>query len=118
MSFVITRLCRDHVDTSCVEVCPVSCIYEYTGDDREKFPNQLYIDPEECIDCGACEPACPWQAIYPSEDDVPEPFKEDVTLNRALLEAKDSFKVAETEEKPEPSPEEIEENKKKWGLEV
>ncbi len=56
MTWVVTRLCRDCVDQSCVEVCPVDCIYEYKGDDRETFPNQLYIEPEECIDCGVCEP--------------------------------------------------------------
>jgi len=52
MAWVITRLCRECVDQSCVEVCPVDCIYEYTGGDAESFPNQLYIDPEECINCG------------------------------------------------------------------
>ena len=47
MTWVITRLCRDCVDMSCVDVCPVECIYEYKGDDRGTFPNQLYIQPEE-----------------------------------------------------------------------
>ena len=51
MAWVITSLCRDCVDQSCFEVCPVDCTYEYTGDDVASFPNQLYIDPEECIDC-------------------------------------------------------------------
>ena len=64
MTYIITRLCRDCVDTGCVAVCPVDCIYEYTGGDRDQFPNQLYIHPDECIDCGACEPECPWQAIF------------------------------------------------------
>ena len=64
MTYIITRLCRDCVDTGCVAVCPVDCIYKYTGSDAEKFPNQLYIHPDECIDCGACEPECPWQAIF------------------------------------------------------
>jgi ferredoxin len=71
MAWVITRLCRECVDQSCVEVCPVDCIYEYTGDDTESFPNQLYIDPEECINCGVCEPECPWEAIFEDEQ-VPE----------------------------------------------
>ena len=53
MAYIITRLCRDCVDTGCVAVCPVDCIYEYTGSDRESWPNQLYIHPDECIDCGA-----------------------------------------------------------------
>ena len=77
MTWVITRLCRDCVDQSCVEVCPVDCIYEYKGSDRGAFPNQLYIDPEECIDCGVCEPECPWQAIF-EDAQVPDLFQEDI----------------------------------------
>ena len=67
MTYIITCLCRDCLDTGCVAVCPVDCVYQYTGEDRETFPNQLYIHPEECIDCGACEPECPWQAIFEEE---------------------------------------------------
>ena len=80
MTWVITRLCRDCVDMSCVEVCPVDCIYEYKGDDRETFPNQLFIDPEECIDCGACEPECPVEAIFP-EDAVPQKWDSYTIMN-------------------------------------
>ena len=69
MSYIVTRLCRDCVDTGCVAVCPVDCIYEYTGSDKDTYPNQLYINPDECIDCGACEPECPWQAIYEEVSD-------------------------------------------------
>ena len=72
MAYIITRLCRDCVDTGCVAVCPVDCIYEYTGTDREQWPNQLYIHPDECIDCGACEPECPVNAIFPEESLPPE----------------------------------------------
>jgi ferredoxin len=71
MAWVITRLCRDCVDQACVEVCPVDCIYGYDGSDAETFPNQLYIDPEECINCGVCEPECPWEAIFEDEQ-VPD----------------------------------------------
>ncbi len=60
MTWVVTSLCRDCVDLSCVEVCPVDCIYEYTGDDGETFPDQLYIEAEECIDCGICGPEASW----------------------------------------------------------
>ena len=73
MTYVITSPCIDVQDQSCVEVCPVDCIHFEEGKDR-----MLYIDPEACIDCGACEPACPVTAIY-AEDDVPAgqvPFKE------------------------------------------
>lgn len=73
MTYVITEACIDVMDQSCVDVCPVDCIHFTEGLDH-----MLYINPDECIDCGACEPACPVNAIYP-EDAVPdtqEPFKE------------------------------------------
>lgn len=65
MTYVITQPCLDTTDKSCVDVCPVDCIHFEEGVDR-----MLYIDPDECIDCGACEPACPVSAIF-AEDDVP-----------------------------------------------
>jgi len=114
MAWVITRLCRDCVDMSCVEVCPVDCIYEYQGGDRESFPNQLFIDPEECINCGVCEPECPWEAIFEDEQ-VPEVFQVDIDLNAKIVDLKSQFAVPEVPEKPKPTPEQIEENKKKWG---
>jgi ferredoxin len=114
MTWVITRLCRDCLDQSSVEVCPVDCIYAYQGEDGETFPKQLYIDPEECINCGVCEPECPWEAIFEDEQ-VPDVFHDDVALNARMLEAKDQFTVPEVIEKPKPSPEQIEENKSKWG---
>lgn len=72
MTYVITETCIGTLDKSCVDVCPVDCIHFEEGVDR-----MLYINPEECIDCGACEPACPVKAIFP-EDAVPddqEPYK-------------------------------------------
>lgn len=113
MTWVITRLCRDCVDESCVDVCPVDCIYEHSGGDAA-FPNQLYIDPEECINCGVCEPECPWEAIFEDEQ-VPEVFTEDVALNAKIVDSGDSRSVPEHEEKPTPTPEQITENKEKWG---
>ena len=68
MTYIIAEPCLDVKDTACVEVCPVDCIH---GKDDDK---QLFINPEECIDCGACEPACPVQAIFP-EEEVPEKWK-------------------------------------------
>ena len=65
MTYVITAPCIDVQDQACVEVCPVDCIHFDEGEDR-----MLYINPDECIDCGACEPACPVTAIF-AEDDVP-----------------------------------------------
>ena len=54
MPYVIAEPCIDVQDKACVSVCPVACIHFDVGKDRK-----LYIDPNECIDCGACEPACP-----------------------------------------------------------
>ena len=72
MAFVITRLCRDCVDGACVSVCPTDCIVRYSPEPgQEALPNQLFIDPNECIDCGACVPVCPVSAIY-AADDLPE----------------------------------------------
>ncbi|MCH2521144.1 MAG: ferredoxin family protein, partial [Dehalococcoidia bacterium] len=66
MTFVITQPCIDTMDRACVEVCPVDCIHFEEGSDK-----MLFIDPAECIDCGACQPACPVSAIFP-EGDVPD----------------------------------------------
>ena len=65
MTYTITSPCIDVQDQACVEVCPVDCIHFDEGEDKI-----LYINPDECIDCGACEPACPVTAIF-AEDDVP-----------------------------------------------
>jgi NAD-dependent dihydropyrimidine dehydrogenase PreA subunit len=89
MPYVITEPCVGVCDTACVDVCPVDCIHPTKEEWPEKGydPNnlagkQLYINPEECIDCGACEPACPVQAIFP-EDEVPEKWKSYIQKNRA-----------------------------------
>lgn len=62
MTYVIGQPCVDVTDRACVDECPVDCIYEGR--------RSLYIQPGECIDCGACEPVCPVEAIY-YEDDLP-----------------------------------------------
>jgi len=59
MTFVVTDNCKGCRFTDCVAVCPVDCFH---GDGE-----MLYIDPNECIDCGACEPECPVNAIFPEE---------------------------------------------------
>jgi ferredoxin len=97
-----------------VDVCPVECIYKYTGGDEAQFPNQLYIDPEECINCGVCEPECPWEAIFEDEQ-VPSVFEEDVALNAKIVDERDDFVVPEREEAEVPSTEQITANKEKWG---
>ncbi|CAM3272378.1 ferredoxin [Nocardioides dubius] len=63
MTYVIAQPCVDVKDKACVDECPVDCIYE--------GKRMLYIHPDECVDCGACEPVCPTEAIF-YEDDVPE----------------------------------------------
>src|SRR5437763_7617580 len=113
--YAITRLCQDCVDGACVEVCPVDCIYEYKGGDG-KLPNQLFVNPEECVSCGACEPACPWEAIF-TIDCVPEQFREDVELNALTARRPEEFSVPVTrlmERRPHPSAEAVAENKAKW----
>lgn len=75
MAYVITEACIGVMDKSCVDVCPVDCIHFEEGTDR-----MLFINPEECIDCGACEPACPVNAIYP-EDAVPEELLPFIAVN-------------------------------------
>jgi NAD-dependent dihydropyrimidine dehydrogenase PreA subunit len=66
MTYVIGEACIDVLDRTCIEECPVDCIYE--GE------RMLYIHPDECVDCGACEPVCPVEAIY-YEDDLPDEWK-------------------------------------------
>jgi NAD-dependent dihydropyrimidine dehydrogenase PreA subunit len=68
VSYVIAQPCVDVKDKACVDECPVDCIYE--------GGRSLYIHPDECVDCGACEAVCPVEAIY-YEDDLPpewEPY--------------------------------------------
>lgn len=75
MAYVITAPCIGVKDASCVAECPVDCIYE--GHD------QYFINPDECIDCHACVPACPVSAIFP-EANVPEQWRNFIAKNRKL----------------------------------
>jgi len=81
MSFIIGKACDGVCDTACVTVCPVDCIHgpidisgrgmEVDGMSEEELKGkQLYINPKECIDCGACIPECPVKAIFPTEQDT------------------------------------------------
>ncbi len=72
MAYVVCEPCRDCKYTDCVVVCPTDCFYQ---DER-----MLYIDPTECIDCEACVPECPVEAIY-HEASVPATWSEFVQLN-------------------------------------
>ena len=80
-TYVIQEPCVGVKDTACVEVCPVDCIYE--TEPKEKFANlPMFIHNEECIDCGACEPECPVDAIR-IDDEAEEKWLE---INAALSE--------------------------------
>jgi NAD-dependent dihydropyrimidine dehydrogenase PreA subunit len=89
MAYVVTKPCIGTKDRSCVEVCPVDCFYNIKkrkfndkfgiaakGDDE----GMLMINPDECINCGACETECPVEAIY-EDTGVPEEYKEFVKFN-------------------------------------
>ena len=71
MAYVIAEPCIGTKDTACVDACPVDCIHPKKDDGRFADEEMLYIDPVECIDCGACVPVCPVQAIFPQEE-LPE----------------------------------------------
>lgn len=77
MTYVITLPCVDIKDRACVEECPVDCIYE--GD------RCLYIHPDECVDCGACEPVCPTEAIY-YQDDLPTDMEQYLDVNAEFFD--------------------------------
>ena len=80
MTYVIAEPCIDVKDTACVDVCPVDCIHPTSGEDDFESVKQLYIDPEECIDCGVCEPECPVEAIFMDED-VPDEWEHFTQIN-------------------------------------
>lgn len=93
MSYIIGKACDGVCDTVCVEVCPVDCIHgpididgggrEVTGMSKEELVGkQLYINPEECIDCGACLPECPVQAIFADEDETIEKEGNDESVKK------------------------------------
>jgi NAD-dependent dihydropyrimidine dehydrogenase PreA subunit len=78
MTYVIAQPCVDIKDRACVTECPVDCIYEGA--------RMLYIDPEECVDCHACEPVCPVEAVF-HEDDLPPQWAGYVAVNAEFCEA-------------------------------
>jgi NAD-dependent dihydropyrimidine dehydrogenase PreA subunit len=94
MTYTICEPCIDVMDKSCVEVCPVDCIHYDEADDRT-----LFIDPDECIDCGACEPACPVTAIF-AEDDVPDNWKDYTPLNALWFKDKAAARAKVNQLKP------------------
>lgn len=94
MTHIVTEPCIKCKFTDCVAVCPVDCFHEGV--------NMLVIDPDECIDCGACIDECPVHAIYP-EEDLPEKWKDFLELNARY--ARDWPVITQTKE-PLPTAEE------------
>ena len=86
MPFVVTENCLKCRFTDCVTVCPVDC---FLADEE-----MLYIDPNECIDCGACAPACPVGAIYDSYD-IPDNLAKWEEINELRVEDNDTYSIVE-----------------------
>ena len=91
MSFIIGKKCISTCDTACVQACPVDCIHgpidvDGAGEEVKTLDSieglQLYINPDECIDCGACVPECPVDAIYDSEEDCIEDEGNDESVKK------------------------------------
>ena len=87
MAYVICEPCIDVKDSACADVCPVDCIYPHADETPDEYEavNQLYIDPEECIDCDVCTPECPVEAIF-MEEDVPEEWEHFIDINAEYFE--------------------------------
>ena len=94
MTYVIAEPCVDVIDQSCVSVCPVDCIHFEEGVDRI-----LYIDPNECIDCGACEPECSVNAIFP-EESLPAEWANYTAINAVWFTDRASARVTLDAAKP------------------
>jgi ferredoxin len=80
MAYVIAEPCINTKDTACVDACPVDCIHPKKDEAGHAEATQLYIDPAECIDCGACVPVCPVTAIF-AMDELPDKWKNFAELN-------------------------------------
>ena len=82
MAYVVTDACTK--DFICVETCPNNAIHPVAGDAAAATVSQVYINPDECIDCGSCAPECPWNAIF-SLDDLPADKAEFAEKNAAYF---------------------------------
>ncbi|MGB9606001.1 MAG: 4Fe-4S dicluster domain-containing protein [Bryobacteraceae bacterium] len=80
MAYVIAEPCIETKDTACVDACPVDCIHPKKDEGGFDEAPMLYIDPQECIDCGACVPVCPVSAIF-ALDDLPEKWAHYARIN-------------------------------------
>jgi NAD-dependent dihydropyrimidine dehydrogenase PreA subunit len=82
MAYVIAEPCIGTKDTACVDACPVDCIHPKKDEANFEKEEMIYIDPVECIDCGACVPVCPVSAIF-ALDDLPEKWAAFTARNAA-----------------------------------
>ena len=80
MAYVIAEPCIGEKDNSCVEVCPVDCIHPTPDEPDYEASEQLFIDPDECIDCDACVEACPVDACF-AEDQLPDEWSKYIQIN-------------------------------------
>jgi len=80
MAYIICEPCVGTKDTACVDVCPVDCIHPRKDEPEFASVEMLYIHPDECIDCGACVPACPVEAIF-SLDETPQKWASFIRKN-------------------------------------
>ncbi|MEO6806942.1 MAG: 4Fe-4S dicluster domain-containing protein [Edaphobacter sp.] len=80
MAYIIAEPCIGVKDRACVDACPVDCIHPRKDEADADSATMLYIDPVECIDCGACVPVCPVEAIF-AEGDLPEKWDRFVQIN-------------------------------------
>jgi len=94
MAYIIAEPCVDVMDQACVSVCPVDCIHFEEGVDRT-----LYIDNNECIDCGACEPECPVNAIF-TEDALPAQWAVYTEINAVWYKDKEAARDMVNNAKP------------------
>jgi NAD-dependent dihydropyrimidine dehydrogenase PreA subunit len=84
MAYVIAEPCINTKDTACVAVCPVDCIHPTKDEAAYATVDQLYINPDDCIDCGACLPECPVDAIF-AGDEVPDKWTSFTAKNAAYF---------------------------------
>ena len=93
MAYVITEPCIGTKDSACVDVCPVDCIHPRKDEATFESAEQLFIHPDECIDCVACEPVCPVKAIF-AEDETPDQWKSFIELNKKFFKDNPGVKPA------------------------
>ena len=86
MAYVITDACVGVKDGACVDICPTDCIHPRPDEPNFAETDQLYIDPDPCIDCGLCVDECPVGAIF-AESDLPQDKQQFIQINAAWYES-------------------------------